>query len=420
MIVSRHSALGLTRRRPGAHPLRLPVPDRVGETSAGWRYGRVRCGGNQPVMLLRTATQDRRSRVALPEDLPEREDEGVVMRGKGRSAVRVFISYRRGDASAWAGRLRDGLTARLDEDDVYQDVVTVDAGEDFALSIDSALERCDVVLAVIGPQWLSIVGTDGDRRLDDPDDYVRIELGRALALNKRVIPVLVGGAPMPAADRLPDDLTQLGLRQAITLDDATWQRDVHDLVNRLLGPPRSRWLVPVALGAVVAAVAVGVVAWALTSDRRDGSVGVEEQDLYTFVQQSCGTPTPEWIDLAMVGSEAIGVTGKWQAWDVEVLSVQAQADPPAWDLILDIEATNRGTDGATFYSSFLTLVIGGREVGPACWSVIGGAGEHPNTGEATRALVGFKLADDPSDGFALDIRSPSSAGRINLTPATNS
>jgi hypothetical protein len=101
--------------------------------------------------------------------------------------VRVFVSYRRGDASAWAGRLRDGLTARLDEDDVYQDVVTVDAGEDFALSINSALERCDVVLAVIGPQWLSMVGTDGDRRLDDPDDYVRIELGRALALNKRVI-----------------------------------------------------------------------------------------------------------------------------------------------------------------------------------------------------------------------------------------
>ena len=112
------------------------------------------------------------------------------------------------------------MTARLDEDDVYQDVVTVDAGEDFALSINSALERCDVVLAVIGPQWLSIVGTDGDRRLDDPDDYVRIELGRALALNKRVIPVLVGGATMPAADHLPDDLTQLGLRQAFTLDDA--------------------------------------------------------------------------------------------------------------------------------------------------------------------------------------------------------
>jgi hypothetical protein len=342
--------------------------------------------------------------------------------------VRVFISYRRGDASAWAGRLRDGLTARLDEDDVYQDVVTVDAGEDFALSIDSALERCDVVLAVIGPRWLSIVGTDGARRLDDPDDYVRIELGRALALDKRVIPVLVGGATMPAAGHLPDDLTQLGLRQAFTLDDATWQRDFHELVIRLLGPPRSRWLVPVALGAVVVAVAVGVVAWALTRDRRDGSVGVsdgsvgvEEQDLYASLQQSCGTPTAEWIDLAMVGSEAIGVTGQWEAWDVEVLSVQAQEDPPAWDLILDIEATNRGIDGTTFHSSFLTLVIGGREVRPACWSVIGGAGVQPDTGETSKALVGFNaLADDPRDGFALDIRSPSSAGRINLAPATDS
>jgi hypothetical protein len=341
--------------------------------------------------------------------------------------VRVFISYRRGDASAWAGRLRDGLTARLDEDDVYQDVVTVDAGEDFALSLDSALERCDVVLAVIGPQWLSIVGTDGNRRLDDPDDYVRIELGRALALNKRVIPVLVGGATMPAVDRLPDDLTQLGLRQAFTLDDAKWQRDVHDLANRLLGPPRSRWHVPVALGAVLAAVAVGVAAWALTRDRRDGSVGVpdgsvgvEEQDLNVTIQP-CATPgPPEWVDLAMVGSEAIGVTGQWAAWDVEVLSVQAQEDPPAWDLILDIEATNRGINGTTFFPSFLTVVIGSREVRPACWSVIGGAGDAPNTGGTTKALVGFDaLADDPRDGFALDIETPS-AGRINLAPATNS
>ena len=343
--------------------------------------------------------------------------------------MRVFISYRRGDASAWAGRLRDGLTARLDDDDVYQDVVTVDAGEDFALSINSALERCDVLLAVIGPQWLSIVGTDGDRRLDDPDDYVRIELGRALALNKRVIPVLVGGATMPAADRLPDNLTQLRLRQAFTLDDATWQRDVHDLVNRLLGPPRSRWLVPVALGAVVAAVAVVVVAWALTRDppdgsvgAPDGSVGVEEQDLYSSVQQPCTTPgPPEWVDLAMGGSGAIGVTGQWEAWDVEVRSVRAREGPPAWDLIVDVEATNRGIDGTTFYSSFLILVIGGREVRPACWSVIGGGGVQPGTNETSEALVGFNaLADDPRDGFALDIRTPSSAGRINVAPATNS
>ena len=76
---------------------------------------------------------------------------------QGRSAVRVFVSYRRGDASAWAGRLRDGLTARLDENDVYQDVVTVDAGENFALSINSALERCDVVLAVITLAYAGLV-----------------------------------------------------------------------------------------------------------------------------------------------------------------------------------------------------------------------------------------------------------------------
>jgi hypothetical protein len=88
---------------------------------------------------------------------------------------------------------------------------------------------------------------------------------------------------------------------------------------------------------------------------------------------------------------------------------------------VDIEATNRGIDGTTFYSSFLTLVIGGREVRPACWSVIGGAGVQPGTNETSEALVGFNaLADDPRDGFALDIRTPASAGRINVAPATNS
>jgi hypothetical protein len=251
----------------------------------------------------------------------------------------------------------------------------------------------------------------------------------------RISPVLVGGATMPTADHLPDDLTQLGLRQAFTLDDAKWQRDVHDLANRLLGPPRSRWHLSVALGAVLAALAVVVAAWALTRDRRDGSVGVpdgsvgvpdgsvgvEEQDLNVTIQP-CATPgPPEWVDLAMVGSEAIGVAGQWAAWDVEVLSVQAQEDPPAWDLILDIEATNRGINGTTFFPSFLTVVIGGREVRPECWSVIGGAGDAPNTGGTTQALVGFNaLADDPTDGFALDIRTPSSAGRINVAPATNS
>ena len=88
---------------------------------------------------------------------------------------------------------------------------------------------------------------------------------------------------------------------------------------------------------------------------------------------------------------------------------------------MDIEATNRGIDGTTFLSSFLTLVIGGREVRPACWSVIGGAGEQPNTGATSEALVGFnELADDPKDGFALDILTPASAGRIDVAPATNS
>jgi TIR domain len=107
--------------------------------------------------------------------------------------MRIFLSYRREDASAWAGRLRDALAAQFGEENVFQDVATVRPGQRFTDAIDVALSRSDVALAVIGPRWFMAAGDDGEPRLAKSDDYVRAELMAALAHTKQVIPVLVGG-----------------------------------------------------------------------------------------------------------------------------------------------------------------------------------------------------------------------------------
>ena len=107
--------------------------------------------------------------------------------------MRIFLSYRREDSSAWAGRLRDALSARFGEDNIFQDVVAVQPGQDFTDAVDAALSRSDATLAVIGPRWLTAAGVDGAPRLADESDYVRSELVAALASTPSVIPVLVGG-----------------------------------------------------------------------------------------------------------------------------------------------------------------------------------------------------------------------------------
>jgi hypothetical protein len=195
-----------------------------------------------------------------------------------RSPVRIFLSYRRDDTSGHAGRLYDALSDRLGRGNVFQDVAAIDPGADFGDAIVRALQDCDAVLAVIGPAWIDASTPAGERRLDQPDDYVRLELSTALAADARVIPVLVAGANVPASADLPDELQGLAGRQAVVLHDQTWQHDVDGLVSRLRGqpPPRRRsrrW----AFGLIALAVAAIVgpsVAWSLFGDdgARDSSI----------------------------------------------------------------------------------------------------------------------------------------------------
>ena len=113
----------------------------------------------------------------------------------------VFISYRREDSAGFAGRIYDRLTRRLDPKSVFLDVDNIQPGLDFFEVLSEKLRLCNVLIAVIGRNWNSIADRDNRRRLDDPDDFVRIEIEAALERGIRVIPVLVDGATMPKARR---------------------------------------------------------------------------------------------------------------------------------------------------------------------------------------------------------------------------
>lgn len=144
----------------------------------------------------------------------------------------VFISYRRDDSAGHAGRLFDRLSEHFGDRQIFMDIDHIEPGEDFVEVIEEGVGSCEVLITVIGRHWL--LGADGDtRRLDDPNDFVRLEVAAALRRSIRVIPVLVQGAVMPKLQDLPDDLSLLARRQAIELSDQRWQHDIGRLINTL-------------------------------------------------------------------------------------------------------------------------------------------------------------------------------------------
>jgi outer membrane protein assembly factor BamD (BamD/ComL family) len=135
---------------------------------------------------------------------------------------RIFISYRRRETAWPAGRLYDVLVEHFPPEQVFKDVDNIEPGEDFVERITAAVESCDVLLALIGPQWLTITNKQGQRRLDDPHDYVRLEIETAITRRIRVIPILVDEAQMPGADELPASLAPLARRNAVEISPLTF------------------------------------------------------------------------------------------------------------------------------------------------------------------------------------------------------
>ena len=115
------------------------------------------------------------------------------------SSGRVFISYRRQDSAYPAGWLYDRLVERLGSGQVFKDVDSIELGDDFVQRIAAAVGSCDILLALIGPQWLNIRDSGGSRRIDGSEDFVRLEIEAAVSRNVLLIPILVEGARCHAA-----------------------------------------------------------------------------------------------------------------------------------------------------------------------------------------------------------------------------
>jgi hypothetical protein len=162
-----------------------------------------------------------------------RPQPGVRREDGPMSADGIFISYRREDAGYPAGWLFGELAERFGAVRVFKDVDSIDPGDDFAEMIAAAVSSCAALLAVIGPRWLTAADEDGQRRLDDAADLVRLEIEAALTRGVRVIPVLVDSARMPRREQLPASLGKLATRQAVELSPARFRADLGPLISVL-------------------------------------------------------------------------------------------------------------------------------------------------------------------------------------------
>jgi formylglycine-generating enzyme required for sulfatase activity len=146
----------------------------------------------------------------------------------------IFMSYRRCDSVDVTGRIHDRLVAQFGPASVFKDVDAIPLGVDFRQHLEREVSHCPALLAIIGPDWLNAPDGRGNRRLDNPSDWVRIEIETALQRDSVVIPVLVGGARLPKDHELPESLKGLAYRQsALVRTDPDFHRDVDRLIQRI-------------------------------------------------------------------------------------------------------------------------------------------------------------------------------------------
>ena len=148
-----------------------------------------------------------------------------------RAAGKIFINYRRDDARGVAGRLGDTLGEYFGDDRVFRDVGGIDGGANFEEVLQQTVSSADAVIVLIGPDWLTMTGANGLRRLDDPDDWVAREVADALQRQLPVFPVLIEDTDMPRADDLPDSLKPLARLNAVSICDERWDADATRLAK---------------------------------------------------------------------------------------------------------------------------------------------------------------------------------------------
>lgn len=157
-----------------------------------------------------------------------------VLADEPKSSLGIFISYRRDDSRENVGRIHDYLRQGFEEEHLFLDVDRQAAGEDYRAVIGRALDKAEVVLVVIGVRWLAPAAADGGRRIDDPEDMVRIEIETALARGRRVVPLLVQDAAVPAPAQLPPSLRELAYKTALPVrSDPDFKPDMQKLIAAL-------------------------------------------------------------------------------------------------------------------------------------------------------------------------------------------
>jgi hypothetical protein len=181
---------------------------------------------------IKEPTRSRRLKY-LTRPSPQRRKLKKLSTLAGAVLHSIFISYRRDDSEGEAGRLSDDLEEIFAEHSIFMDVNAIQPGRDFRKAIDESIHKCSVLLAILGPSWLSSKDASGQRRLDDDSDFLRLELVSALKREIPVIPVLIRGTKMPRPEQLPDDLKELAFRNAVELTHARWKSDLQVLVRAL-------------------------------------------------------------------------------------------------------------------------------------------------------------------------------------------
>jgi hypothetical protein len=153
---------------------------------------------------------------------------------------KVFISYRRDDAAGFSHVIRDRLIEHLPKERVFMDVTDIDAGADFVKTLQDAVSQCDVLLALMGKRWAGDP-RDGQSRLDNPTDWVRVEIATALNRGVKVIPVLLDGATMPQVDSLPPEMRTLVRMNGVDVRNSRLNADVYDLTGAAMKALGETW-----------------------------------------------------------------------------------------------------------------------------------------------------------------------------------
>jgi hypothetical protein len=314
-------------------------------------------------------------------------------------SMRIFLSYRRDDAAGQAGRLHDALLSRFGAKSVFHDVSTISPGADFNNEIAAAIDQCEVMLVVIGHEWAAALGPDGRSRLEDPDDYVRLEVASGLVRGKRIIPVTVGGAALPTAASLPEDLRPLLLRQSIELRDASWGVDLEHLLRSLMPEERRSVL---NRRRVLAGAGIAASVLALVIARPWPNLPTGESDYIEL--PSCAPRLHAgtgWTDLKLVGDPS----GRSDdSMYVALAGGYRNLEPDQWTLQVRMRKTNQASD-VKYHAdwSYDGIAVDGLLHPLSCFTPL--AGSSPaDPGLSSEVLIGIKTAFMPLGQVEVAVR----------------